>query len=531
MEIAWDILIILLVPLYILLSVKKPLFALVTVPLVSALLIIHGLINENIIALTMAPAIFLAVLLTVSLDRINSIIYILALLTTPIICTLLIIHGVIHDNIIALTIAPIILLAVLLTVSLNRINSVKYIWIRTWARCILIIIILPVLGIFSFLISSGFLLPTMLCFLIAGFALSYTTSNRQTLVVDVISTIGSCMRQNLPLASALEAQARGRRDNQGLIIGEIARWLEQGFPLSDALKHGYPRCPAHIIAFISMAEQVDQVPLALKALEKDLLEKSREKLKIEPINLLYPFIVMSVAFFIIMGVMVIVIPKFRDIFADMSVPLPQSTELLINFSAATLDWLPALLVCIVIVAVPLGIYLRLRPRRLEKLQLTSRIGDFIRWHTPIVRWFERNASLARTVQSLRLSLRAGCTVDKALAYTLALDVNHYFRKRLRNWLAAVNRGEDIAQAARKYRLARPLVWAFDSQVNQGNTPAILEMLEDFYRQNYSYMIALARYIAGPCIVLLMGIVVGTVVYALFLPIVELIEQNCISVVP
>ena len=132
--------------------------------------------------------------------------------------------------------------------------------------------------------------------------------------------------------------------------------------------------------------------------------------------------------------------------------------------------------------------------------------------------------MVQTAELLRLSLSAGCPINDAIDSTLSLDVNHGFRKRLRRWLQKVQRGDNIAEAARKSRLGSPLAWAFDDTVNQGNTLSILEMLESFYRSNYSYYVNLARIILWPCITLLMGSIVGFVVYAIFMPGIHIITS-------
>ncbi|OHB73836.1 MAG: hypothetical protein A2Z25_10225 [Planctomycetes bacterium RBG_16_55_9] len=123
---------------------------------------------------------------------------------------------------------------------------------------------------------------------------------------------------------------------------------------------------------------------------------------------------------------------------------------------------------------------------------------------------------------MRLSLNAGCPVNDAIDNILGLDVNHCFKKRLRRWLERVERGDNIAEAARRSRVGSPLAWAFDEKVNQGNTLSILEMLESFYRSNYSYGVNLARFILWPCVTLLMGAIVGFIVYATFTPAIEII---------
>jgi type II secretory pathway component PulF len=69
-----------------------------------------------------------------------------------------------------------------------------------------------------------------------------------------------------------------------------------------------------------------------------------------------------------------------------------------------------------------------------------------------------------------------------------------------------------------------LAWAFDQQTNQGNTLAVLEALESFYRSNYSYRVNLARFIMCPCITILVGTMVGFVVYSIFSPMVAIINN-------
>ena len=133
--------------------------------------------------------------------------------------------------------------------------------------------------------------------------------------------------------------------------------------------------------------------------------------------------------------------------------------------------------------------------------------------------------MVQTADGLRLALATGRTVDQAIATTLSLDTNLWFRRRLKAWLAAVQQGQDVAAAALQNRLAPALAWAFDTRVNQGNTPAVLDMLESFYRSNYSYRVNLARLILWPSVTVAMACVVGFVAVAVFSPMVAIIYAN------
>jgi type II secretory pathway component PulF len=344
------------------------------------------------------------------------------------------------------------------------------------------------------------------------------------------------MRQNLPLTTALEAAAANQKDVHAETLRRISKWLVQGYSLSEAIKRGYPKCPADIVATIAAAEKVNQLPQAIKSIEKNMLEWFDANRKVKPISPTYPVVVLFIAFSIMMFLMMKIVPVFATVLMDMSegkMGLPKSTEILLALTEFLFEsqWLLVILLAVFPVAAYIIIYGRQRAKRPEKLYLISWITDFIKWHTPVMHWFEFNYSMVRLVSILRVSLNAGCTVNDAIRNSLGLNVNNRFRKRMSKWLERIERGEDISAAAQKSGMGNVLVWAFDTQVNQGNTPEILEMLEEFYRSNYSYRINLARFILEPCTVLMLGLVVGFIVYAMFSPMVAMIHYTADMVTP
>ena len=159
------------------------------------------------------------------------------------------------------------------------------------------------------------------------------------------------------------------------------------------------------------------------------------------------------------------------------------------------------------------------------------MGDFVKWHIPVWRWFEFNYSMVQAIEILRLSLNSGGTVNDSISHTLGLDVNNCFRKKLRGWLERVEAGVNVSEAVRECGLGNTLAWAFDPAVSPCNTITILEVLEKFYRSNYSYRVNLARFITWPCVVVAMGAVVGFVVYAIFAPMIQIINHLAEMVTP
>ncbi|HEW79594.1 MAG TPA: hypothetical protein ENH34_06510 [Phycisphaerales bacterium] len=372
--------------------------------------------------------------------------------------------------------------------------------------------------------------------LFIGSLTSYGLASQRATAAYIISTIGSSIRQNLPLPMALESAASGQDDKRSRILRSIKKWLVQGYSLSESIKRGYPKCPGYAVAMITAAERINQLPFAIKSIEADITAKADESRKIRPFHPFYPVILIIFMFFIVLALMQFVMPQLKSVLEEMfEGPLPAATQFLMRSAGFVAYEIGSLLliavVFIIFVVVPVSIRIKFRPRRPDKPYLISRISDFVKWHLPVSHWFENNHSMIQVVEILRLSLNSGCTVNEAIANTLSLDVNNCFKERLRKWLVKVEAGNNISTAVKESKLGNSLAWAFDQQANQDGTLSILETLESFYRSNYSYRVNLARFIIGPCVIIIMGAMVGFVVYAIFSPVVAIINLMSNLVTP
>jgi len=439
-------------------------------------------------------------------------------------CTLLV--GSVYVSKVGVVLATVVFLAALVSVSFSPVGPDLSRWPRLCARFILVGLLL-----------AGALLGTCVAFGVFGFhmfviivvcaaaVLGSITTSRHAFAAYVFSTIGSSIRQNLPLPMALECAACGQSGKRSVILRQIAGWLVQGYSLSEALERGYPKCPGSALALVASGERIGQLPGTLGAIEADIVARADEGRRIQPFHPSYPVVLLTAVFFLVLLFTKFVAPRLVDVIQEMlgQETLPVSTRVVIgaaNFMAYEIGWIIlAAGILVLATVVPLTIYVRFRPRRPEHPYATSRIGDFIKWHLPITHWFEKNYSMVQVVEALRLSLNAGCPVNEAIRNTLNLDVNTCFKKRLSRWLES---GEAVSTSALKCRLGNAIAWAFEANSSGDGTLRILETLETFYRSNYSYIVNLAKYITGPCVVLAIGLTVGFVVYAFFSPIVKII---------
>ena len=454
-----------------------------------------------------------------------------ALITAPVTYALITYAAVCFDSPGMFILAIVGFVATLGIIAIRRRSTDTVMWPQRWARRILAslgLLILLIIGLLAglalYAVGAGLLVVYFGAAWLALLLVSYGLSLRHASDIYVLSTIGASMRQSLPLPMALEQAAAGRTDKRGRILLSIKKWLVQGYSLSESIERGWPRCPGQALGMIRTAERIGQLPCAFAAVEANMLAMADERRRIRPVHPVYPLIVITWAFAVVSGLMKFVFPQFMSVLQEMGdvggrSSLPAATQVLLSVMGFVHGSQGSVVVFAVGLLVVAGmvvlIRVKFRPRRPQKPYMFSRIGDFIKWHLPILHWFERNYSMVQVVELLRLSLNAGCTIDRAIANTLNLDVNCRFRARLKRWLGKVERGDNVADAAKKSGLGGSLAWAFDDSVNQENTIPILEMLESFYRSNYSYVVNLARFILWPCGIVLLGVTVGFMVFATF----------------
>jgi type IV pilus assembly protein PilC len=405
-----------------------------------------------------------------------------------------------------------------------------------WARRILITFALVVIVISSFvLLGQWGLLSLMVFLLFVGTVIGIVMTLELTTAAYVISTISSSVRQNLPLPMAMETVAAGQNDKRARILRNIKKWLVEGYSLSESLKRGYARCPGYATALVAVGERIGQVPQALGVLEQDLVARVNLNKKVRHIPLLYPPILLLLMFTVVLVLMTFVIPNYIGVLSEIGEgKLPTATIVLMQiagFIKYNFGWLASLLVLGFVVGGVFYVRIKARPRRPDRPYAISSIGDFIRWHVPILQWYEWNSAMQRIVGMLRLSLNAGCTVNEAIANTLKMDINRCFKRKLREWHDRVERGDDIGQSAQQCGMGSAMAWAFADMHNHCNTLDVLETLESSYRWGYSRAAALARFIIGPCETLCLGLMVGFIVYAIFASLVAMIYAAADLVVP
>ena len=340
----------------------------------------------------------------------------------------------------------------------------------------------------------------------------------------VVGQIATVVRQNLPLATGLALAADSETGWPRTHLLRISKLLAQGLTLSEAMRVGFPDCPSLVLSLVAAGEKAGQLPAALDQAEDHLVERARRRDEFDTSVWPYPAILLAFMCLTVAGIMVAVIPKFKEIFADFGVELPAMTRLLMSISEWFVSGTPPGWILVLIPVVIVACFW-LRRRRYPDLQLRSRIADWIRWHVPGFRRAVFGQGMSVMLRLMRHAVRSGMNLAPAARLAAGVDVNACLRRRMTHFADLLARGMDVGQASDAAGLGRVATTALAAGQRAGNMDAALRYAADYHDAIVSRWWIVLKRLAWPLSTLVMASIVGFVVLALFTPLVTLI--NCV----
>jgi type IV pilus assembly protein PilC len=342
----------------------------------------------------------------------------------------------------------------------------------------------------------------------------------------VIGQITSVLRQNLPLARGLAVAADSERGAPAVHLRRIARLLEQGMTLSHSIRIGYPDCSSMTRSLIQAGERADQLPAVLDRIEQTMLEKDRSTSGKGFWPLFYVLLVTVPILFTLTFVMVAVVPKFEEIFADFGTDLPWAMRVVINASGWLVQGTPPGFVFFIppLMAVPVFFYLSYRHRHVEHLSGVSRFADAIRWRVPGYHKYELARGMHAITDVLRLSLKSGLDMPAAARLAAEVDANHVLREQMRRYAEELERGQPVDRALKTAGANSMLVMAISAGVRTGHLDTPLAFAAEYYRAIVSRWWLFIQNMGVPLLTLFFAVIVGFLAYAFFLPLIKLINS-------
>ncbi len=322
------------------------------------------------------------------------------------------------------------------------------------------------------------------------------------------------IKAGLPIIQALDTiLERAEKGNLTEILQTVREEIKGGAALSDALEK-FPKAFSHLyVASIRAGEKTGDLPQTIRRYIEFLKKSGALKKKLIA-ALVYPAILVTVAVMAITLLLVYVVPTFSQIFSDAGSKLPLPTLMLINFSIFLKHYI---LVIISVLIVAVVFFRRWTASGTGRFWI-----DGIKLRLPFIGDLITKYSVSAFTRTFATVMGSGIPVIESLRMSVGTLNNKVLERKLLEATARVEEGISLATALESVKMMPPLALRM---LGVGETTGSLEeMLGDiseYFEEEVEGRITLLTTAIEPLIMLFMGLVIGTIVITMYLPIFKL----------
>ncbi len=333
-------------------------------------------------------------------------------------------------------------------------------------------------------------------------------------IVIFTRQLATMISSGLPLVQSLAILANQTEDkNLKGIVGDIKDRIEGGSSFADALKQ-YPKCFDSLFLNLVVAGEeggnLDTVLLRLA----NYMEKSEKLKKKVQSAMIYPISIVVVAVAVILVLLLFVIPVFEALFKDVGAALPAPTQMVIQasrFVKSTIHF--------ILVGLALGIFLL---RRYHKTEGGARQIDRMILKAPVFGLLTLKASIARVTRTLATLLSSGVAILESLSIVARVAGNKVIEDAFITARTHISEGKSMSEPLADSGIFPPMVVQM-VQVGEstGSLDNMLNKIADFYDEDVDSMVTNLTALLEPAIMIFLGIVLGGLLIAMYLPIFKL----------
>jgi len=319
----------------------------------------------------------------------------------------------------------------------------------------------------------------------------------------------------LPLVQCLNILAE-QSESKTLrsVTGQVARHVEAGSTLADALRR-HPRTFDDLFTnLVEVGEAGGILDVVLQRLAAYIEKAAALKRKVKA-AMVYPCAIIGVALLVVIFMLTFVIPTFAQMFKDLGADLPLPTKVVMLLSDFVRSYI------LLIIAGMIGSVMALRSYyRTEGGRGTI---DALMLKLPVFGTLVRKVAVARFTRTLGTLVQSGVPILDGLRITARTAGNKVVEKAVLQCRAAVTEGKTLADPLRTSGVFPPMVTQMISVGEQtGALDAMLSKIADFYDDEVDTAVSTLTSLLEPIMIVFLGVVVGGLVVAMYLPIFKLV---------
>lgn len=326
--------------------------------------------------------------------------------------------------------------------------------------------------------------------------------------------LATMMDAGLPLVQSmntLEDQTESKTFKP--ILMQVTEKVEQGDAFSAALGQ-YPKVFNRLyVSMVEAGETGGMLPEILDRVASYLEASARLRKKVKS-AMTYPTIVCIIAVVIVLFLIMKIIPIFGDIFKEFGAKLPAPTQMLIRISEIVRGYF----VLVVVVVGLLGFALY----KLKRTKRGTEVWDRFKLKAPVFGKLAHKIAISRFARTFAALTRSGVPILETLRIVGQSSGNTQVEYAVQATATSIERGDNLAAALGQHPIfPSMLVRMIAAGEQTGKVDVMLEKIADFYDEEIEATLNGLTSLIEPLLIVFLGVVVGSIVICMFLPIFKL----------
>ena len=321
----------------------------------------------------------------------------------------------------------------------------------------------------------------------------------------------------LPLVQCLEILGKQEEDkNFSATIMRVRADVEGGSGLADAMRK-HPRAfDALFTNMMAAGEAGGILDTILKRLATYIEKNVKLKGQVQA-AMVYPIAVVVIAGVVVGAILWKVIPTFATLFDGLGAVLPMPTRIVIAMSNGLVNFMPFIILG--------GVAFTFTFRQYYATESGRRVIDGTMLKLPVLGGILRKIAVARFCRTLSTLMSSGVPILEGLEITAKTAGNAVVEDAVMTTRSAIERGESVSAPLKETKVFPAMV---TQMINVGEATGALDTMlskiADFYEEEVDAAVAGMLTLLEPVMIAFLGVVVGGIVIAMYLPIFDLISR-------
>lgn len=333
-------------------------------------------------------------------------------------------------------------------------------------------------------------------------------------IVVFTRQFATMIEAGLPLVQCLDILSQ-QTENKALAksISQVRQDVESGSTYADALKKHPKMFDQLYCNMIAAGEAGGILDTILKRLAA-YIEKAMKLKKQIKSAMIYPGVIVTVAVVVVSVLMVFVIPMFAKMFIDFGGTLPMPTRIVIGISHFMQSYI------LLIIGVLVGLFFVFKAY--YKTENGRRTMDGIAMNLPVVGMLIRKASVAKFTRTLGTLMSSGVPILDGLEIVAKTAGNKVVEDAIMLTRVSISEGKTLSEPLTQSKVFPPMVTQMIAVgESTGALDSMLSKIADFYDDEVDSAVGNLTALLEPMLMVFLGVVIGFVVIAMYLPIFEM----------